>query len=1008
MSDLPSSPYKGLSAFDDSDLDALLFFGREREREIVVANLIASRFTVLYGPSGVGKTSLLRAAVARSLRELPEQPLVVVFSQWSDDPALALTAAVSGNGEGDSRPLRDVLEQVQSERDVYLILDQAEEYFLYHGDDAGEGSFAETLPAVVAAPLRVNVLVSLREDSLARLDRFAGRIPALFANTLRLDRLDRAAAEAAIMRPVERYAEITGERVGVEPALVEQVLDEVGSGRIESALGGLGGVDDDGAVVRIEAPYLQLVMQRLWEEERARESVELRAETLERLGGAQRIVEEHLERALDALTPEQKDVAAKLFNHLVTPSGTKIAHEVSDLADFGGVPAEELHPVLDALTGSRILRSLEEGGTVRYEIFHDVLAHPVLAWRAQHRTERLVEREVEERHRRRTRAQRLALLGLATLAVAVGLVVFAIVQRNDANEHARDAQARQLDASAIALIPEDPELSLLLARQSARLAPGAAAEDALRQSLLASKIRAQYAADGPVTDLAYSPDGRYIAFSGEGGVVSVRDVRTGDELFTKPVGQNGGVTFSSDGRLLLVHGSAGPASVLEIPSGAERCVLDEAGRAPADATLADRRAVVVKNGSAHLFDLESCAHIATIGNLGTTAVRVVASPRGNRVAFLSGRKARIADVQSGRVLFVLQHPGEITSLAFSNDGRRIVTGGRDRLARIWNGFNGKLLHELVGHQGQVLDVAIGPGGTEVATVSTDGTGRIWDAVTGLLRASLFGHTNFVGSVAFSPDGQSVVTASRDGTARTWALNGRPLATLAGHDDVVDLALFSPDGYLVATGGADGTVRIWDAGTRPQLEKSDLPSPEPPTSTATSSDGGTTATADGPIVRLKRSDGTTVELVGHRLDVSSVAFSPDGKRLVTAGRDHDAILWDVATGKALRPLRGHFGSVADARFSPDGRWIVTAGPRSVGLWRATDGRLVSLLVGPEGPFTAAAFLPDSRTIVAKTEGGVVAAYACKICGEIPELLALADERLGATGRELTPAERKLYG
>ena len=83
-------------------------------------------------------------------------------------------------------------------------------------------------------------------------------------------------------------------------------------------------------------------MQRLWDEERAAGSSELRLETFERLGGAQRIVEEHLESAMDELSPAQKDVASKLFNHLVTPSGTKIAHEVSDLADFGDVSVEDV------------------------------------------------------------------------------------------------------------------------------------------------------------------------------------------------------------------------------------------------------------------------------------------------------------------------------------------------------------------------------------------------------------------------------------------------------------------------------------------------------------------------------------------------------------------------------------------------------------------------------------------------------------------------------------------
>jgi len=285
----PISPFKGLSAFDDSELDALLFFGREREREIVVANLIASRLTVLYGPSGVGKSSLLRAAVARSLRQLPEEPLVVVFSRWSDDPAAALADAVAeaGGGSTSGSPLES-LDRAQSGRDVYLMLDQAEEYFLYHADDAGPGSFAEALPALLTTPVRINVLVSLREDALAKLDRFTGRIPGLFANTLRLDRLDRQAARAAIVRPVERFAELTGHAVTVEPELVERVLDEVGAGRIDPALGGLGAVEgaEDGA--RIEAPYLQLVMQRLWDEERAAGSDVLRVGTLERLGGAHR------------------------------------------------------------------------------------------------------------------------------------------------------------------------------------------------------------------------------------------------------------------------------------------------------------------------------------------------------------------------------------------------------------------------------------------------------------------------------------------------------------------------------------------------------------------------------------------------------------------------------------------------------------------------------------------------------------------------------------------------
>jgi hypothetical protein len=388
----PPSPYKGLAPFEDSALDALLFFGREREIEVIVANLMAARLTVLFGASGVGKTSLLRAGVAHRLRRA-DGALIVVFSSWTGDPVRELVDAVENAGAGAAaqslEPLRlsgslaDVLSAWtrRLDSDLYIVLDQFEEYFLYHEGERGPGTLAEELPeALRRGGLRANFLFGIREDSLAKLDALKARIPNLFGNSLRLDRLDRVAGRAAIEGPLDRYNElVSSERqIFAEPELVEAVLDQVALGRVDLGQSGRGGLDEQEDADRIEAPYLQLVLERLWEIETAQGSPRLRLETLNRLGGAAHVVEDHLERAMSELSPDEKDAAAAMYNYLVTPSGTKIAHRAGDLAGYASVDEAETKRVLNRLVEERIVRASENGSEgARYEIFHDVLADAV-------------------------------------------------------------------------------------------------------------------------------------------------------------------------------------------------------------------------------------------------------------------------------------------------------------------------------------------------------------------------------------------------------------------------------------------------------------------------------------------------------------------------------------------------------------------------------------------------------------------------------------------------------
>ena len=381
------SPYKGLDHYEEQD--APFFFGREVECDLVVANLLAARLTLLYGQSGVGKSSLLHAGVVPRLREVPDLA-VVIFRSWGSDPAAGLCAAIRAAAgvepsAGESALAGTIAACTQRlGRDLVIILDQFEEYFVYHPREDGDSTFAAEFPwAVNQAELAVSFLVSIREDALARLDRFKGRIPNLFGNYLRIDRLSRQAAREAIMRPLEEYngRVAADERMEIEPQLVEAVLDQVRIGNVQ--LGGTGaGVIDGARESRIEAPFLQLVLTRLWEEESAASSHALRLETLDRLGGAGRIVPAHLNAAMGQLPQPEQDVAARVFRFLVTPSGTKIAHRASDLAEYAEVSADVVGLLLDHLGGpqARILRGTGDG---RYEIYHDVLAAAILDWRAR-------------------------------------------------------------------------------------------------------------------------------------------------------------------------------------------------------------------------------------------------------------------------------------------------------------------------------------------------------------------------------------------------------------------------------------------------------------------------------------------------------------------------------------------------------------------------------------------------------------------------------------------------
>ena len=352
---------------------------------------------------------------------------------------------------------------------LLVVFDQFEEYFQYHpaeGDDERLTGFAAELARIVNDPsLPVHVLLSIREDAWAKLDLFEGHVPSLFANYVRVDHLDLASAREAIEGPIEAWNRSLpeGEQpFEIEPALVQAVLDKTaGEGLTLTAGSETPGAEASGD--RVQAPYLQLVLERLWRDTVADGAHTLTLARLEALGGVTRIVENHLLDALGRLTPSEQDVAADCFKVLVSSSKTKFARSVSDLAEIKARPDAEVSAVLDKLCAAesgRILRAIapaQDEGSTSYELFHDILAEPIIAWRKEHELRRKQEAE-EQRLReeqeaealrqqaaRRRRRRVLAVVALGLLVpVFAGLAIVAYVSRIDAKRAEASAASAPL------------------------------------------------------------------------------------------------------------------------------------------------------------------------------------------------------------------------------------------------------------------------------------------------------------------------------------------------------------------------------------------------------------------------------------------------------------------------------------------------------------------------------------------------------------------------------------
>ncbi|MGF1535081.1 MAG: hypothetical protein ACFB4J_01165 [Elainellaceae cyanobacterium] len=883
--------------------------GRQADIDRLVNRLRRNdnRLTVLYGQSGVGKSSILVAGLIptlklttmRSRETLPV--LLQVYTDWQENLYEALLQALGEQrvlleGSAEHSTLGQLALNDERNLTTVLIFDQFEEFYSACKLPHQRREFYLFLKQCLNIPY-VKVILSLREDYLHYLLEITRFIDLEVVNNNILDQqvlyyignFSREEAKSVIYRLTERTP------FSLEPDLIDALVDDLAV--------------DLNQVSPIELQIVGAQMQV--------EGITTLQAYRER-GPKAELVRRYVDAAVENCGPENQQLAKQLLYFLTEEQGTRPLKTRTELAEEAEVDRDKLAPVLRILVGAGLVFELPSASIRYYQLVHDYL----VAFIRQEQTSGLLT-ELKQ-----TKAQ----------------LKQALHKEQQERKRAELAEIKVLNALAQALLLSHDHLGALLSSVKAGrklLAAGPASKasgqptandaniveiqkqtrDRLWHTLNQIREVNRFSGHtGPVFDIEFSPDGQTLASASADHTVRLWAL-TGEPLgvCTGHRDQVHRVKFSPDGALLAT-------------ASADRTVR-----------LWRRDGVPVRTLKGH----------------GDRVFSLCFSPDGSQLASAGEDGVLRLWSTKGESLRTFRRGVAIYTVCFSPDGEVLATACEGGKIRLWH-HNGTLLAEIKGHEGRVFSLTYSADGQMLVSTGEDGAVKFWTP-DGTPTGTFHQHSACGYGVCFSPDNQLLALTSADRAVRLCNTQGQVIAQFEGHSDSVYGLSFSLDGRLLASAGEDRTIRLWgldglglyiDQGHRHRVLDASL-----------STDGHLATAGEDSTVKLWQLNGELVRTFnGHEELVRSVSISPDGTLLASASNDQTVRLWRL-DGTLLQVFDEHYNGVRHVSFSPDGQLLISAGnDRILRLWRL-DGSLAASLYGHSARIMGVSMSPTGEQIAA---------------------------------------------